>query len=187
LWGARALSVAPPNPLHMSLAIFLTAVVCLAASYFDIRERRIPNWLTGSVALAAIGVHSIGGIQSAALSLTVMLILAAGGTLLYARGGIGGGDVKLAIAASGMLSYPLCVPFLLYTAIGGGFLALVFIVIRGNVRTSLSRAAILTLGSFQSISSPQRATLPYAVAFALGAITLALSQSIAPFLRLNLS
>ena len=63
-----------------------------------------------------------------------MAVLTAAGTVVYALGGIGGGDIKLAIAASGMLGFPLCIPFLLYTAIGGGVLAIVFIVSRGKVR-----------------------------------------------------
>ena len=38
-----------------------------------------------------------------------------------------------------MLNYPLCVPFLLYSAIGGGILAVAFIVFRGK-RACFARA-----------------------------------------------
>jgi prepilin peptidase CpaA len=170
----------------MNLAIWSTLAGCLAASYFDVRTRRIPNWLTGSLALAALIVHSFGGLRAFAVSLAVMAVLTAAGTLVYARGGIGGGDVKLAIAASGMLSYPLCVPFLLYTGIGGGLLGLIFIAMRGNARISLSRAVTMTVAGSPVLTAAKSAMLPYAVAFALGAISVALSQSIAPFLRINL-
>jgi prepilin peptidase CpaA len=170
----------------MFIAIWLTVAASLAASYWDVRARRIPNWLTGSLALAALVVHAFGGWQSIGVSLLVMAILTAGGTLLYSRGGIGGGDIKLAIAGSGMLSYPLCVPFLLYTAIGGGLLAVLFLVFRGGLRASFSPVVLLTVGGTNGVAA-NRATLPYAVAFAFGAIVVALSQSVAPFLRLNLS
>jgi prepilin peptidase CpaA len=169
----------------MTVAIVLTVAACLAASYCDVRRRRIPNWLTGSVALAAILVHALSGFSAAATSLAVMLVLTAAGALLYARGGIGGGDVKLAIAGSGMLGYPLCVPFLIYTAIGGGVLALLFLLIGASAPPSFTRVVLLTAGQANGIAA-RRATLPYAVAFAFGAVAVALSQSVAPFLRIAL-
>ncbi len=108
------------------------------------------------------------------------------GTLVYSRGGIGGGDIKLAIAGSGLLSYPLFIPFLLYTAISGGALAVLYLIFRPGSRPSFSRAVMLVAGGTQGISA-RRETLPYALAFAIGAILVALSQSVAPFLRINLS
>lgn len=157
----------------------------MAASYCDVRARRIPNWLTGSLALAALAVHSFSGLRDVAISLLVMAVLTAAGTLVYSKGGIGGGDIKLAIAASGMLSYPLCVPFLLYSAIGGGILAVVFVVFRGTARASLARVVSMTMGVPQDAGARKGAMLPYAVAFAFGAALIALSQSVAPFLRIN--
>jgi prepilin peptidase CpaA len=169
----------------MSAAICFTLAGCFAASYTDVRARRIPNWLTGSLAIGALVLHSFAGLRAALVSLAVMLVLTALGTLAYSRGGIGGGDVKLAIAASGMLSYPLCVPFLLYGAIGGGLLALVFIARRGSVRASLTRVVAATSGG-PGVSADKNETMPYAIAFAFGAVLVALSQSIAPFLRISL-
>jgi prepilin peptidase CpaA len=169
----------------MSLAIWLTLAACLIASYCDVRARRIPNWLTGSLALAAVILHSLGGFRAVGVSLLVMAVLTAGGTLVYSRGGIGGGDIKLAIAGSGMLSWPLCVPFLLYTAIGGGLLAVIYLVLRGGARATFSRVALMTVGGAGGMAA-ERGTLPYAVAFAFGAVLVALSQSVAPFLRMNL-
>lgn len=169
----------------MPVTIWFTLVASLIASYCDVRARRIPNWLTGSLALAAVIVHSVFGWHSLGVSLIVMAVLTAGGTLLYSRGGIGGGDIKLAIAGSAMLSWPTCVPFLLYTAIGGGVLAIGFLIFRGEARASFSRVALLAAGGTSGVAA-SRGTLPYAVAFAFGAILVALSQSVAPFLRIHL-
>jgi prepilin peptidase CpaA len=169
----------------MPVAIWLTLGACLVAAYLDIRRRRIPNWLTASLAIAAIAVHAFSGIRAVGESIAVMAVLTALGTLLYSRGGIGGGDIKLAIAASGMVSFPLCIPFLLYTAIGGGLLAIVFVIVRGGARASFSRAIMLTASSgAQGLSVEKSETLPYAVAFAFGATMVVLAQSVAPFLRL---
>ncbi|HEY1655647.1 MAG TPA: prepilin peptidase [Candidatus Tumulicola sp.] len=168
----------------MPVTIGVTVGACLVASYFDVRSRRIPNWLTGSLAVGALALHGFAGLRAAALSLAVMAALTLLGTLIYSRGGIGGGDVKLAIAASGMLSYPLCLPFLLYTMLGGGLLAVGFILARGNFGRSLSRATAMAAGAPHSFTNDKANSLPYAVAFAFGAVVLTLSQSVAPFLRI---
>ena len=170
----------------MSLTLWLTLAACFVASYCDVRTRRIPNLLTGSLAAAALIVHAAGGLRAMGVSLAVMAALTVAGTLVYSRGGIGGGDVKLAIAGSGMLSYPLCVPFLIYTAFAGGALALIFLAARGRARATLSRLFLATFAGAPGILPDKRETLPYAVAFAIGAIVLALSQSVAPFLRITL-
>ncbi len=170
----------------MVLAVWLTLAGCLAASFFDVRTRRIPNALTGSLALGAVLVHAFGGWRSVGLSVAVMIVLTLAGALIYSRGGIGAGDIKLAISGSGMLSYPLCVPFLLYTAISGGVLAIVFLLARANGRATLSRAVYMTLAGSPGIATDKREKMPYAVAFALGAILVALSQHVAPFLRIHI-
>jgi prepilin peptidase CpaA len=186
--GTTASAIVPGslNFTYVPLPVWLTLAGCLAASYCDVRTRRIPNWLTGSLALAALIVHAFGGLRPAAESLAVMAVLTAAGTLVYSRGGIGGGDIKLGIAGAGMLSYPLCMPFLLYTAIGGGLLALLVLALRGSVRASFSRIVLMALAGGPGIMAERRETLPYAVAFAFGAIFVALSQSVAPFLRITL-
>jgi prepilin peptidase CpaA len=169
----------------MSLAIWLTLGGCAIAGFLDIRFRRIPNWLTGSLALAALILHGLGGVWPLVNSLVVMLVLTAAGALIYSRGGIGGGDIKLAIAGSGMLGFPLCVPFLLYTAIGGGLLAIFFILARRDARETASHVMLMAMGGSQGVAAGKRETLPYAAAFAFGAVLVALSQSIAPFLRIT--
>ncbi|MGA8475611.1 MAG: A24 family peptidase [Candidatus Cybelea sp.] len=170
----------------MSVVIWLTLAGCTIAGFCDWRTRRIPNWLTGGLALAAIVVHSLGGWKSLVIALAVMAALTLAGTLVYSRGGIGGGDIKLAIAGSGLLSYPLFIPFLIYTALAGGALALLYLIFRPNARPSLSPMIALAAGGLQGIAG-QRETLPYALAFAFGALLVVLSQSVAPCLRINLS
>jgi prepilin peptidase CpaA len=170
----------------MPAAIWLAFAACLLAVYSDVRTRRIPNWLTGSLALGAIAVHAFDGLAAVGTTLLVLAIATLAGTIVYAGRAVGGGDVKLAIAASGMLGFPLCVPFLLYTAIGGGLLAIVFILLRGNLKQSYARVVLLTIGGSPALAEHKRHAMPYAIAFAFGAAMVALSQSIAPFLRISL-
>lgn len=169
----------------MEIAIWLTLAGTLLASLFDLRSRRIPNALTASLAVAALIVHAFSGPAAVLTSLAVMVALMLGGALVYARGGIGGGDVKLAIAASGMLGYPLCLPFLLYSALAGGLLAIFYLIFRPAARPSLASVALMASGGVSSLGA-KRVTMPYALAFASGAIVVALAQSVAPFLRIAL-
>ena len=168
------------------MTVGLALAACLAASYYDVRWRRIPNWLTALTAVTAIVVHAFFGWASLGLTLAVMAVLTLAGAFVYSRGGIGGGDIKLAVAASGLLGYPLCVPFLLYTAIAGGLLALLFLTFRRNARASVSRVVSMAFVGMQPTAGDKSETLPYAVAFTLGAIVIALSQSVVPSLRIML-
>ena len=169
----------------MQIVIWFTLAGTLLASIFDLRSRRIPNALTATLAVAAVVIHAFNGPVAALTSFAVMAALMLGGLLVYARGGIGGGDVKLAIAASGMLSYPLCLPFLLYSALAGGLLAICYLIFRPDSRPSLASVALMASGGVSSLSA-RRVTMPYALAFAFGAIVVALAQSVAPFLRITL-
>jgi len=169
----------------MTLAILLALAGTLTASFFDLRSRRIPNALTATLAVAALIVAAFNGPLAVLTSLAVMLALTLGGTLVYARGGIGGGDIKLAIAACGMLGYPLCLPFLLYSALAGGLLAVFYLLFRPESRPSLSSVALMASGGLSSLGA-KRVTMPYALAFTFGATTVALAQSVAPFLRITL-
>ena len=170
----------------MPAPIWFVLAACFGAIYGDVRFRRIPNWLTGSLAAAAIIVHSFSGVRSVAISIAVMAIMTLLGALVHGRGVIGGGDIKLSIAACGMLGYPLCVLFLLYTMIGGGLLAVVLILFRSNAARSFSSVALTTTGGSQVVARSKTQSMPYAIAFAFGALLVALSQSVAPFLRITL-
>ena len=168
----------------MSLTLGVLLAACFIGSYFDVKARRIPNWLTGALAVAALGINGFFGWRQFAVSAAVMAVLMLLGALLYSRGGIGGGDVKLAAAASGLLGFPLFIPFLLYTAIGGGLLAIGFVLSRGTLRQSAARLAVMTATGPGSVAADKTQSLPYAVAFAFGAVMIALSQTVAPFLRI---
>jgi prepilin peptidase CpaA len=169
----------------VTIAIALTLAATAVASLYDVHGRRIPNVLTALLAVAALIVHAVNGPYAALASLAVMVVVTLGGALIYSRGGIGGGDIKLAIAGCGMLSYPLCVAFLLYSAIGGGLLAVLYLVFRPESRPAMSRAILLAAGTVP-VGGVKRLTVPYALAFAFGALAVALSQSVAPFLRIAL-
>jgi prepilin peptidase CpaA len=102
----------------------LVALLALAA-LIDLRERRIPNWLTGGVAAlyplyvlaSPMPIAWLGALAVAAA--TFMF-----GFVLFARQLIGGGDVKLIAAVSLWTGLDHLALFALVTSLAGGGLAL---------------------------------------------------------------
>lgn len=99
------------------LATFVAGAVIVSgiAAWKDSRTGLIPNWLTAGALFAAVvfhffaGLHYAGfraGLVEAALSVSGAVFCALGPLVLFAAGGMGGGDLKL-FAALGALLQPL--------------------------------------------------------------------------------
>lgn len=170
----------------MTLSLWFVLIACLVAVYSDVRQRRIPDWLTGALAVSAIGIHVFVGLYSLLATLLIMAGMTVFGSLIYSRRIMGGGDIKLAIAASAALGYPLFVSFLLYTMLGGGILAIAYGALRRNLKQTFKRVLLPASPGSQAMGAHKGKTMPYAVAFSFGAAILALSQTVAPFLRMSL-
>ncbi len=107
-----------------ALTLFVTAA-CR-----DLLSRIIPDWI--SVVLAAVGLanRAILGLGAVATSLALATVLFLLLAWAHARGGLGGGDVKLLSAAAIGLSATGTYHMLLGTAFAGGLLAAVHLVAR---------------------------------------------------------
>lgn len=176
--------------MNVSIAIWLVLGACAVAVLTDLRTRRIPNALTAALALAALVLHATQGPLAFAVALATLLGVLLIGFVAFSFGWLGGGDVKLLAAGAAALGLPDAVPFLIYTAIGGGLLALIVAIAMGRLKSVLASVALL-LRPFAykgtvAVAPPKSITLPYAVAIAFGAVAVALSHSAAPFLRLPL-
>ena len=88
------------------LAKLLLELLVVVAAYLDLRDRRIPNWLTGTGVLVGLGsnYYQSGwpGLRNGLLGLSAAFALYA---LLFALRAMGGGDVKL-MAAVGAFTGP---------------------------------------------------------------------------------
>jgi prepilin peptidase CpaA len=119
----------------MTLYQELAVAVAVAAAICDLRTRRIPNLLTFSAALFAIGLHGFAqGWSAAALAVAGWVVGLALFFPMFALGGMGAGDVKL-LAAVGSLVGPLAVVWVaLFTSISGGIMALIVALFSGYLR-----------------------------------------------------
>ncbi len=113
-------------------------------SVMDVRERRIPNLVTGPAVVAGLMLHAIyGGWRGLGDSALAGLI--AGGIFLifFLAGGMGAGDVKLMTAVgciAGLSSLPVVA---IATALAGGLFALAVCILHGRLRETLGNVAAL--------------------------------------------
>ena len=155
------------------------------AALHDVRERRIPNRLTG----ALVALYPVYVLVSptpvawpAALGLAILVFLI--GLGLFARELIGGGDVKLIAALSLWAGPEQFVWFLLVTTLAGGALSLVSLWYRrwgGVIDAHLAAFGLATAAGAPVLadapageSTARSTTLPYGVAIAAGGIAVIL-------------
>lgn len=125
----------------------LLAVVAAVATYYDIRFRRIPNWLTlpsvvvgfALSGLLPVGQHSPwGGLANAAMGFALALLVNFPLYLLHARGA---GDVKLLAAIGALIGWRDWIAIFFISSLLGGVLALVLMFGLGRVRQTFSNTA----------------------------------------------
>lgn len=162
--------------------------LCAMATWFDVREHRVPNALTIGGFVVALALQALqSGLPGLGTGLGGALVAFAIALPFFMVGGLGGGDVKLLTAVGAFLGLGSVLPFLAATAIVGGVMALVLMLFRrGLFRQTLANlhTMFLTLGrktftgwksgeanqALLTLDSPGAVTLPYAVAIAAGAL-----------------
>jgi prepilin peptidase CpaA len=138
-------------PTLLKLALSGTALV---AALYDLRLRRIPNWLNLSGIILGFGLNTyfLAGRGATLASLGCLLALAVY-TPLYLLRGMGAGDVKL-MAAIGAIAGPAnWFNIFLATALLGGALSIFLIVLRRRFHLTLLNISII-LGQLSHRRSP---------------------------------
>jgi prepilin peptidase CpaA len=120
-------------------------VVAVCGGIWDLRVRRIPNWLTLPAVLAGIGVNAWLTPRGWLISLAGLACAIAVYLPLYAIDGMGAGDVKL-MAAVGAIAGPAnWILIFVATALIAGAASLLLVAARRRVReTSRNIATIVT-------------------------------------------
>jgi prepilin peptidase CpaA len=167
----------------MKPEIDLLLAACAIAVFTDVRKRKIPNWLTAGLAAGALALHVPQGWVAVGTSLAACVVVFALGTIAHRVGVFGGGDVKLLAAGSLAVGYPDCLPFVLYTFLGGGVLAVAFALAQRRLRSTLANVRALAQTHTLLDDAAPSARMPYAIAIASGAAILALADTILPAMR----
>ena len=118
------------------------------AAVIDLRARRIPNWLTFSLALGGLGVSLIPSAGVVGFGGAVAGLAAGFGltVVLFALGALGGGDVKLLAAVGAWLGPANVLWVFLAAAVVGMVIVLAQSAAQGRLRVLFRNSAVLAMG-----------------------------------------
>jgi len=162
--------------LEVSVALLLSLLAL--AAWFDIKSRRIPNWLVLAGLVLSLGIQLLfggGGFSAWASGLLVGF-----GTFLplYLLRAMGAGDVKLMAMVGAFLGPASALGAVLVTLVTGGILAIAVALWSGALRRTLENVRFLLTdtmlksmtGNRVQIAAPPASagSVPYAVAITAG-------------------
>ena len=162
------------------IASLLEILLLLYVATIDVATRLISNEIC--LALAVLGIASqLASPLQIAESLIAAAILFILLFIIYQRGWIGGGDVKLLVALA--IGFPLTglIQLLTVTALAGGILAAVHLMMRNLPYPRLAPAGSSLVRRVYAVERwrhLRHAPLPYGVAIACGGIWAVLSKGL---------
>src|SRR5580700_4199943 len=161
----------------------LLLLVVLGAAVYDLRYRRIPNWLSASGVLIGLGLNAFlyqgwPGVRQSLLGLGVGFGVY---FLLYLVRAMGAGDVKLMAAVGAIVGWQDWFGTFLITAMLGGAMALILVASKGRVKKTLWNVGFI-ISEMKSgrpaymkkeeldVRSPKAVGLPHGAVIAVGTI-----------------
>ena len=163
------------------------ATLCaLTGAAFDLKSRRIPNFITGPSILAGLILHGmIDGWHGMLISLAAGLVCGIVFLIFYLAGGMGAGDVKLITAVGCLAGFSNIAYLLILTSLAGGVMAIGLAFLRGQLKQTLLNVGTLATHHSEAGLKPHpelnvlnqsTLRLPYGLAIAAGSsFTLLLS------------
>jgi prepilin peptidase CpaA len=169
------------TPLPISLALVLAALVLTAAAW-DLKSRRIPNWLSLAGMICGISLnwflYGLSGLKESAEGLVTAFGVY---FVLYLARAMGAGDVKLMAAVGSFVGPGDWFFIFLITAVIGGLIALVVLAWRKRLRKTLDNVFFIVAEMMHfrapymgreelSVKSQKAITLPHGAVIGLGCI-----------------
>jgi prepilin peptidase CpaA len=156
------------------------AASALLGSVYDVKSRRIPNFVTFPSILAGFALHlALGGWKQLLSSMAACFVCGGVFLIFYVAGGMGAGDVKLMAAVGSLAGMPHVAYLLVLTALSGGVMAVCLALSRGRLQqTILNVGALATHHSQEglqphpdlNVTNVSTLRLPYALAIASGCL-----------------
>jgi prepilin peptidase CpaA len=150
------------------------------ASVSDVRERRIPNRVTGPAIAAGLVLHLVvGGWHGLGDSALAGLIGGGMFLIFFLAGGMGAGDVKLMAAVECIAGMSPLLLLAISTAIAGGVFALAVSIQRGRLREMLRNSGTVLAHHGRwglrphpelNLANPRALRLPFALPIAAGCL-----------------
>jgi prepilin peptidase CpaA len=160
----------------------LLALLVMTGGVYDIRQRRVPNWLTLSGVLVGIGLnvflYETDGLWFSLKGLGLALLIY---FPLFAIRAMGAGDAKMMAAVGAMVGPWNWLGIFLLAAVMGGLFGMVLLLTTGRVRRTFANIGFLIREMTYlrppylrkeelDIRNPKAVGLPHAAVIALGAL-----------------
>lgn len=163
-----------------SIAWWPVLTITMVAAAWDLRTRRIPNWLVMPFMVAGpVVTGCTQGWRGVGQSLEGWMLGVSAYGILCWMGGMGMGDLKLAAAIGGWVGPSQCLAAMVLTGVVGGAIAAVWVVAGGftgptllNVQDLLSHIGRHGFKPHPELAVTKAKThmLPYAPAIAVGTL-----------------
>src|SRR6266568_3210139 len=161
--------------VHAQTHLFLLIAMLALAASSDVACRKIPNWITVAIAVTGLASQWMGGgVRAAAGGLVAGLAIGALLAPFWMKKGIGGGDLKLGVAAAVWVGLSQAPQYLLASSLVGAVVALLCyaassVEARGSIRANLYALHAPTWP--KATKTPGKTVLvPYGIGFAAGAL-----------------
>lgn len=148
-------------------------LLVVAAGLFDVHTSKVPNALTYPAVVAGLALSPLdGGWPGVGRSVLGLVVGFAPFFVLYLRGGMGGGDVKLMAAVGAIKGFPFIVNAMIASILVGGFFAIALAIWERQVLNALRFVGISVARIFYPALEPIRLEvkrpIPFAAAICLG-------------------
>jgi prepilin peptidase CpaA len=158
----------------------MLAILVIMAAAFDVRYRRIPNWLVCTGLIWGVGMNLFlfgsGGLKLSVVGIGVAFLIY---FPLFALRGMGAGDVKLMMAIGALVGPTNWLAIFFFTGILGGVAAVAVLLWRKRLRQTVYRSFFILgeLLRFRApyvtnaeldVNSKQAVTMPHGATIAAG-------------------
>ncbi len=151
------------------ISVLVLLLLVIAGVYFDLKERRIPNWITMPGLAAGLLLQGFNG--GAGGLLTALVGSAAGAALLaipFALGWLGGGDLKLLAAIGALMGINFTLTTLLFSLAAGCIIAIAWLTVKRSLASSLRYMFLVWLPMPSAKPEALMAPIPFGPAVGLG-------------------
>lgn len=177
---------------------FVLAITVVTAAFYDLRYRRIPNWLNLSGLILGFGLNLFFfHLHGAVIAGEGLLFAIAVYMPLYMLRGMGAGDVKLMAAVGAMVGPGNWVEILIGTALIGGVAGATYASIKGRFSETCCNVHFILKDLVQfraphktnpelDFRNPASLRMPHGVMIAIGSLTVVAIAYCNPKLLSNL-
>jgi len=154
----------------------LVVIVAIAAAVFDLRARRIPNFITLPAIVAGLAITAVNGWRAFGLRLIAVALLLSAGMFLFSLHVLGGGDGKLIAAIAALQGLAFTGEALVWALLVAASVAVITLIRRSALKGALVRAMqVVTVG--HATPDPDASYIPLGPAIALGAVIVLATHS----------